>query len=61
MSKNKGIAEDKRRQRRLEAIERQKAYDELTPQAKLDRLGPTGSQRQRARLEKQIAEAADGR
>lgn len=57
-TKNKGIANQERDRRRHEAIARQKAYDELSLQAKLERLGPTGSERQRARLEKQIEEEA---
>lgn len=57
MSKNKGIAESERDRRRHEAIARQKAYDELTLQQKLDRLGPSGSGKQRRRLERQIEEA----
>jgi len=38
-------------ERRKSAEERQKAYDALTPQQKLDKLPPTGSNKQRAKLE----------
>ena len=38
-------------ERRKSAEERQKAYDALTPQQKLDKLPPTGSNKQRTRLE----------
>ena len=40
-----------RNERRKDAEERQKSYDSLTPQQKLDKLPPTGSEKQRVKLE----------
>ena len=40
-----------RTERRREAESRQEYYNSLTPQQKLDKLPPTGSNKQRARLE----------
>lgn len=56
MAKNKGIARAKKEQRRKEALERQAAYDDLTPTEKLAKLDKGGfrAKKQRARLEKEI-------
>jgi hypothetical protein len=40
-----------RTERRREAEVRQESYNTLTPQQKLDKLPPTGSNKQRAKLE----------
>tara|TARA_R110002110_G_scaffold86234_2_gene225059 strand:+ start:276 stop:545 length:270 start_codon:yes stop_codon:yes gene_type:complete len=40
-----------RNERRKDAEERQKAYESLTPQQRLDRLPPTGSKKERTKLE----------
>ena len=40
-----------RTERRREAESRQENYDSLTPQQKLDKLTPTGSNKQRTKLE----------
>jgi len=40
-----------RTERRGEAESRQENYDSLTPQQKLDKLPPTGSNKQRTKLE----------
>jgi hypothetical protein len=48
----------RRDKRRREADFRQGSYDGLTLKEKFDTLDPKGSKRQRARLEKQLAEAA---
>lgn len=45
----------KRDRKRREAEDRQFKYDSLTTAEKLKRLGPTGSTRERARLEKALA------
>jgi len=57
--KNKGITTAAKKQRRKEAEERQKAYDNLTTQQKLDRLDKKfgkgkGAAKERARLEKKL-------
>ncbi len=48
MGKGKGQGQSERRKG---AEERQNEYESLTPQQKLDKLPPTGSNKQRARLE----------
>tara|TARA_R110001592_G_scaffold259681_1_gene523698 strand:+ start:414 stop:674 length:261 start_codon:yes stop_codon:yes gene_type:complete len=48
MGKGKGQGQ---LERKKGAEERQKEYETLTPQQKLDRLPPKGSDKQRARLE----------
>lgn len=48
----------KRNQRRKDADMRQALYEAKTLKEKFDSLVPGGSKRQRARLEKQLAEAA---
>ena len=40
-----------RNERRKDAEERQQAYNSLTPQQRLDKLPPTGSNKQRIKLE----------
>jgi len=51
MAKLRKHGQISRNERRKDAEERQKAYDSLTPQQKLDKLPPTGSEKQRAKLE----------
>jgi hypothetical protein len=51
MAKLRKHGQISRNERRKDAEERQKAYDSLTPQQKLDKLPPTGSEKQRDKLE----------
>mgnify|MGYP003660238539 CR=1 FL=1 len=51
MAKLRKHGQVSRNERRKDAEERQNAYETLTPQQKLDRLPPEGSDKQRARLE----------
>jgi|TARA_Y100000296_G_C4935844_1_gene138959 hypothetical protein len=44
----------RKEQKRTEAGERKKAWDKLTLEQKWDAIGPTGSEKHRARLMKQI-------
>jgi hypothetical protein len=50
----------KRKRKKEEAEERQAAYDKLTTKQKLEQLGPTGSNRQRKRLETILAATVPG-
>ena len=51
MSKLRKHGVNSRNERRKDAEERQGYYNSLTPQQKLDKLPPTGSKKQRAKLE----------
>ena len=51
MAKLRKYGQVSRKERRKDAEERQKYYNSLTPQQKLDKLPPTGSNKQRTRLE----------
>tara|TARA_R110002020_G_scaffold210597_2_gene416691 strand:- start:3669 stop:3938 length:270 start_codon:yes stop_codon:yes gene_type:complete len=51
MAKLRKHGQISRTERRKDAELRQEMYDKLTPQEKLDRLPPTGSNKQRKRLE----------
>jgi|TARA_R110001583_G_scaffold154986_1_gene306686 hypothetical protein len=51
MAKLRKYGQVSRKERRKDAEERQKDYESLTPQQKLDKLPPTGSNKQRTRLE----------
>lgn len=51
MAKLRKHGQISRNERRKDAEERQKVYDSLTPQQKLDKLPPTGSNKQRTKLE----------
>jgi hypothetical protein len=51
MAKLRKHGQISRNERRKDAEERQKDYESLTPQQKLDKLPPTGSNKQRTRLE----------
>tara|TARA_R100000908_G_scaffold60953_1_gene38647 strand:- start:112 stop:381 length:270 start_codon:yes stop_codon:yes gene_type:complete len=51
MAKLRKHGQISRNERRKDAEERQKSYDSLTLQEKLDKLPPTGSEKQRAKLE----------
>jgi len=51
MAKLRKYGQISRKERRKDAEERQKTYDSLTPQQKLDKLPPTGSNKQRTKLE----------
>ena len=51
MAKLRKYGTTTRTERRREAEVRQESYNTLTPQQKLDKLPPTGSNKQRARLE----------
>lgn len=60
MSKNKGIAKDKKQKRRDEARSRQAAYNELTTKGKLGQLdaGKFRAVKQRRRLEAELERAS---
>ena len=51
MAKLRKYGTTTRTERRREAEVRQESYNTLTPQQKLDKLPPTGSNKQRAKLE----------
>ena len=51
MAKLRKYGTTTRTERRREAEVRQESYNTLTPQQKLDKLPPTGSKKQRAKLE----------
>ena len=51
MAKLRKHGQISRNERKKDAEERQKSYDSLTPQQKLDKLPPTGSEKQRVKLE----------
>ena len=51
MAKLRKYGTTTRTERRREAEARQESYNTLTPQQKLDKLPPTGSNKQRAKLE----------
>ena len=51
MAKLRKYGTTTRTERRREAEVRQESYNILTPQQKLDKLPPTGSNKQRAKLE----------
>tara|TARA_R110001583_G_scaffold53849_1_gene165597 strand:- start:2577 stop:2846 length:270 start_codon:yes stop_codon:yes gene_type:complete len=54
MAKLRKLGQRSRTDRRNDAELRQEEYDKLTPQQKLDKLPPTGSNKQRTRLEQLI-------
>ena len=54
MAKLRKYGTTTRTERRREAEVRQESYNTLTPQQKLDKLPPTGSKKQRAKLEQLV-------